>query len=212
MPVITRIITADSASRRNDRSSVKSPTWIQLNSTWTIWRFSGGMPTSAMTCISAMTNEIAITAVARPPLIDFGNRLPTKALTRKPPNGSSGISASTSSPLQRSKGFGVEGLAMPEQADHERQADRGFSRGNGHDEEGDDLPVDGALLAAKRDEGQVHGIQHDLDRHQQRDQVAAQEHARRADGKQQARQHQVVAQRHGYSSLFLASTTAPTIA
>ena len=58
---MTRIITADSASRRSARSSVKSPAVIQVNSVWLICRFSGGMPASASTCITAMTNETTIT-------------------------------------------------------------------------------------------------------------------------------------------------------
>ena len=59
---MTRIITADSASRRSARSSEKSPAVIQVKSVWLICRLSGGMPASASTCITAITNEIAITA------------------------------------------------------------------------------------------------------------------------------------------------------
>ena len=40
-------------------------------------------------------------------------------------------------------------------------------------------------LAAEGHERQVHGVQHHLDREQQRDDVAAQEHAGRADGEEQ---------------------------
>src|SRR6185436_12954295 len=212
MPVMTRIITADSASSRSERSSEKSPTLIQLKSVWTIWRLSGGMPANASTCITAIANESAITAVARPPEIDFGRRFPRNALTRNPPNGRSGMRASTGSPFQRRERFGIERFAMAEQANHEREADRRFSGSDGHDEERDDLAIDFAELPAERHERQVDGVQHDLDRHQQRDEVAAQKYAGRADGEQQARQHQVMADRHGYSSLLRAITTAPTIA
>src|SRR5688572_22889690 len=100
---------------------------------------------------------------------------------------------------------------MAEQADHQCEADRGFRRGHGHHEEGDDLAIDLAQLATEGDKRQVDGVQHDLDRQQQRDQIAPQEHAGRADREQQARQHQVVANRHGHQSLLRASTTAPTI-
>src|SRR5262245_35818835 len=139
MPVTTRIITADSASRRSARSSEKSPTLIQLNSNWLICRLSAGMPASADTCMTAMMNDSPIKAVARPPEIDLGRRLPRNALTRKPPSGRSGMSASTASPLQAREGFGVERLAMPEQRNHQRQADGRFGRGDGHHEERDDL-------------------------------------------------------------------------
>ena len=47
-------------------------------------------------------------------------------------------------------------------------------------------PSTDAELPAEGDERQVHGVQHDLDRQQQRDHVAPQEHAGRADREQQA--------------------------
>jgi hypothetical protein len=68
---------------------------IHVNSVWLICRFSGAMPASASTCITDRMNAIAITAVARPPDTAFGSRFPKKALTRKPANGSSGMSANT---------------------------------------------------------------------------------------------------------------------
>src|SRR5205807_4016870 len=53
---------------------------------------------------------------------------------------------------------------------------------------------------------------HDLDRQQNRDQVAADEHARRADRKQHRGEHEIVIERHHQGSSRRASTTAPTIA
>src|SRR5690348_3538029 len=105
------------------------------------------MPASVITCITEMMNATAITAVAMPPEIDLGRRLPAKALIRKPANGRSGISASTGSPLQAREGFGIERLAMAEQRDHQRQADGRFRRRHRHHEERDDLAVDGGPLA-----------------------------------------------------------------
>src|SRR5687767_5919354 len=116
------------------------------------------MPFSASHCITEITNAIAITAVARPPDTALGRRRPTAALTRKPANGRSGISASTRSPFQRREGFGVERFTMSEQTDHEREAHRSFGRGDGHDEERDDLAIDFAELAAERNERQVDGV------------------------------------------------------
>ena len=57
-------------------------------------------------------------------------------------------------------------------------------------------PSTSPAIAAERHERQVHGVQHDLDRQQDRDQVAAQEHAGRADGEQHRRDDQVVAERN----------------
>ena len=75
---MTRIITADSASRRSARSSVKSPEVIQVKSVWLICRLSDGMPASASTCITETTNESAITPEARPPDTAFGRRSPNE--------------------------------------------------------------------------------------------------------------------------------------
>ena len=47
-----------------------------------------------MTDMTATANEAIITAQPTPPEIDFDSRRPKNALTRKPANGSSGISKS----------------------------------------------------------------------------------------------------------------------
>ena len=60
-----------------------------------ICRLSDGIPISASTCITEITNDIAIRPVARLPDTALGRRRPRKALMRKPMNGSSGMSAST---------------------------------------------------------------------------------------------------------------------
>ena len=78
-------------------------------------------------------------------------------------------------------------------------------------------PSADAERAAEGDEGQVHRVQHDLDRQQDRDQVAAHEHAGRADREQNRREHQVVVERRhqrrpARAFAARASTTAPTIA
>src|SRR5918993_2144092 len=205
MPVITRIMTADRASRRSARSSVKSPAVIHVNRVWLICRFSGAIPIRARTCIAAIANDATITAVARPPDTDFGSRFPKKALTRKPTNGSKGISASTGSPFQGREGFGVERFAMPEQRNDQREADSRLGGGDRHHEERDDLAIVGAELPPEGNKREVDGVQHDLDRQQHRDQVLAQEHAGGADCEQQAGEHQVMTDRHGYSSLLRAS-------
>src|SRR5688500_3502034 len=117
------------------------------------------------------------------------------------------------SPFQRGERIGVQRLAVPEEGDDERQADRRFSRGHGHHEERDDLAVDVAAISSEGDERQVHRIEHDFDREQDRDQVAAQEDAGRADREQDRRDDQVVTERdHESVPSRRASTTAPTIA
>src|SRR5512139_3427427 len=177
MPVMTRIITADSGSRRNARSSVKSPEAIHVNSVCVRARDSTGRPARAITCMTATAKAATITADARPPETALGSRRPSEALTRKPANGRRGISDSTGSPLERREGFRVERLAVAEERNHQREAHGGFGGRDRHHEEGDDLAVDGAELAPEGDEGQVHGVEHDLHRQQQGDHVTPQEDA-----------------------------------
>src|SRR5262245_44173927 len=211
MPVTTRIITADSGSSRNARLTTKSPDAIQVNTFWTTSREPGSIPTSCQTWDTATANEASITRQARPPDTLFDKRRPIEALTRKPTNGRRGISDSTGSPLERRERFGIERLAVPEEPDHERQADGGLGGGDGHDEERDDLSVHRPELAAERNERQVRGVQHDLDRQEQRDQVTAHKDAGRADREQQTGEDEVMLERHVrriHSVCFRARTTA----
>src|SRR3954471_23645368 len=106
-----------------------------------------------------MASDASIARQATPPEIVFGRRLPSSELIRKPTSGSSGISASMPLPFQTRKGFRAERLAMPEQGNDESQPHRGFRRRHRHDEERDDLPVDGAEVAPGRDERQVHRVE-----------------------------------------------------
>src|SRR5688572_28680221 len=124
-------------------------------------------------------NAATIAAQAMPPDSDFGSRWPKNALMTKPASGSSGMSASISVrlPFQCRKRVRAERLAVAEQRDHQRQAHGRLGGRDGHDEEGDDLSVDRAPVAADGDERQVDGVEHDLDGEQHRDQVAPQEHA-----------------------------------
>ncbi len=66
----------------------------------------------------------------------------------------------------------------------------------------------------ERDEGQVRGVEHQLDRHEDDDHVAADQHADGADGEETPRERKIVLDRHHGSVRppRLASTTAPTIA
>src|SRR5205807_8224010 len=89
-------------------------------------------------------NDAIITPHATAPAAAFVSRRPRLALTRNPRNGRSGISSNMrlkSLPLECCERIGVERFLVPEQPDDNREADGRFSRGDGHDEEDDDLPV-----------------------------------------------------------------------
>src|SRR5438876_11021209 len=129
-------------------------------------------------------------------------------------------------PFQCRERIGVERFLVPAQPDANREADGRFSRGDGHDEEDHDLPVRRPHGAAERDERQVYGIQHDLDRQQDRDHVSPDEHAGRPDREKDRGEGEVMSERrrHGLASAApvrgapgprtsrRARTTAPSIA
>src|SRR6185369_16254403 len=148
MPVMTRIITADSGSSRNARLMTKSPDAIHVNTFWTTSRAPGSRAASCQTLVDATANDASIATQASPPDTFFGRRLPSDALIRKPTNGNSGISDSTWSPLERRERFRVERFAMAEEPDHQRQAAGRLGGRDRHDEERDDLPVHRAELTA----------------------------------------------------------------
>src|SRR5688572_12284267 len=176
-------------------------------------RESAGIPTICRTLITATANDAIIAAQAMAPDSPFDRCRPIVALTRNPMSGNRGIRASTSSPLQQGEGVWVERLAVTEQPNHDRESDRRFCGRHGHHEEDDDLAVDVAVLPRECDEREVHGVQHDLDGEQNRDQVAAQKDACGPDCEQNRRDDQIVAERnHPSSPSRCASTTAPIIA
>jgi hypothetical protein len=96
MPVMTRIITADSGSTLNARAMFRSPEAIHVYRVWSIVLASGGRPASCRTLMTDTANDASITSDARPPETLFGSRRPIVALTTKPRNGKRGISASIS--------------------------------------------------------------------------------------------------------------------
>src|SRR4029453_15002471 len=90
-------------------------------------------------------------------------------------NGSQAMSVMTrgreSSPAQQPQLVGVDRLPVAEDGDDDRQADRSFRGGDGHDEEHDHLSVDRAELAREGDEGEIGSVQHQLDREEDHDGV-----------------------------------------
>src|SRR5262245_21057707 len=172
-----------------------------------------GRPTRVSTLITDTAKEATITADAIAPDMVFGRRRPRAALMTNPIRGKRGISASTLSPSEGGECVRIQRLAMPVQRNDDSETDGSFRRGYGDDKERDDLAVIRTELPSKGDKAQIHGIEHDLDRQQDRDQIPPQEDTCCADGEQDGRDDQVMAERnHAWSPSRRARTTAPTIA
>ena len=105
----------------------------------------------------------------------------------------------------------VEGLACAEKGNDDGEADGGFGSRYNHDEEDKDLA--GYLMphVRERDEGEVHGVQHELDRHEDRDNVALDEEGGDANAKQDRGEDEVVGDGYHYDLLRRAAMTAITM-
>src|SRR5581483_3466887 len=89
------------------------------------------------------------------------------------------------------------------------QADHDLGGGDHHGEEGDDLPVQVAVQPGEGDQGQVGGVEHELDAHEENDGVAPDEDARGADGEEQRREIEVVDRVHFSTSRGAAGSELP---
>src|SRR5215475_63970 len=98
--------------------------------------------------------------------------------------------------LQQVRVVHRRGPAGPEDRHQDREADDDLGGGHHHHDERDDLPVQVPVHPRERDEGQVAGVQHQLDAHEHDDGVAPDKHAHPADHEQDHRQGHVVNRAH----------------
>src|SRR6266849_3354166 len=95
--------------------------------------------------------------------------------------------------LQASQVGYIDGTKVAEERHEDRQPDRGFRGRHREDEEHEHLSGDVAQLVRERDEVHVDGEQHQLDRHEDHDQVlAVEEDAGHADREEQRAEDEVV--------------------
>src|SRR5260370_8583430 len=105
----------------------------------------------------------------------------------------------------------------------DRQSHRGLGGGHYHDEEDEHLPAERVPVRGEGHERKVHAVQHQLDRHEDRDDVALDQEPEHAAPEQDSTQYQIVGERdHLYPSSLLvprapasgrlASTPAPMTA
>src|SRR5215471_12734167 len=93
---------------------------------------------------------------------------------------------------------------------HDGQADAHLGGGDRDDEQGEHLARDLLRERGERDEVDIDGVEHQLDRQQHEDAVTAGQHAVDAGAEQERAEDEILVQRHGQS--LRAMTTAPTSA
>src|SRR5205809_2566833 len=85
-----------------------------------------------------------------------------------------------------------ETAAEPEDGDDDGEADGDLGRRHAQDEEDEGLAVDGAVALPEGHEGQVGGVEHDLDGHEDDERIAPDEHAEGSHDEQHRRHPDVV--------------------
>src|SRR5439155_26102486 len=102
---------------------------------------------------------------------------------------------------------------MVKKGNENGQSDSSLGRSDGHDEKDKDEAVKLVKLPRVRDEGEVHGIHHQFDGHEDRDAVLPRQDAADSDGEDDGAQDQEPVRRnHELTAARRLSTTAPTLA
>src|ERR1700737_4171480 len=179
MPVTTRIISADSGSRRSATGTAKSPEANHVAPLYAIACTPAGCTTSRRTAITDTPNEPSMASDASPPASGRASRRPARR----------GMRRSTPLSFQFHERVGVQAFHVPEQRYDNGKPDRSLGGRNGHHKKDDDLTVGRAEEMAERDERKIYRIEHHFDRQQHDDQVAPQKHTRRAYAEDHTGQH-----------------------
>src|ERR1051325_6633558 len=168
-----------------------------------------------------MRNDPSTAAEARTPANFLPHRPPKKMFSTAPISGSSGIQRSRlvvmsrpskELPLQELHVPGIESLPEAKDRDHDREPDDRLRGRHGHDEKHDHLPFDGTKEPREGDEGDIDRVEHELDRHQDHDDIAPDDDSGDADSEDNGAEHQIIFQRRLRHRCLCASTTAPMIA
>src|SRR5580704_5023560 len=221
-PVTTRIITAESGSRRNPQSATKlvtepevmwyGPAGTHSKRIFSATRWPSGIPRSWKNAPSANTNETPTLPTQIALAAALLRRRPMKNISAAPASGNIGISQMRSRkngktaftrfpllrtrlPLQQIHFIGQHRRAIAEKRDDDSQTHGRFRRRIGNNENRENLAVDAAPHARKRHQVDIHRVQNELDGHQNDDHVAARQHADHSDDEQRQAQINIMAHR-----------------
>src|ERR671915_1941506 len=192
-PETTSIMKTLSGSTRMERPTSKSPALSHVQRVDSSSRSSVSRPVSAKKVTSVATNEMPTDAVARYPAARREMDVPARVIASEAASGESRQiqAAAVTSPAKRRQLVHVELEATPRHGHDQPQSDHDLRGGDGHDGEREHLPVGIGLLAGERDQGQVGAVEHDLEREQDDQRAAAQEHAECAGGEEERGDRQI---------------------
>src|ERR1039458_378559 len=168
------------------------------------WCSRWGSPASWMTAPSESKKETPTAPGEMRLMAVCGRRRPKKSITAAPMSGTSGISQMrsrkfivTSSswsglPFQEIDLVDQHRLLIAEQRDENAQTYGRLGHGHGDHKDRENLPVERLQVAAEGHQVQVDGVENQLDRHHDDDDIAAQQNAEGADEQQSDAEDQVV--------------------
>src|SRR5215217_7059186 len=210
--VTSRTNASDSGSSSRPAVTWNDPAGTQLNRCWSISRASSGRALSAKNRTAATTNAAQEVSVPTRCPMRSVRRPPTSSQVREnTPEAASVCRAAAATPTDGiaiwiSIPFASEleqvgvvdggGAPRAEDGEDDRQAHHDLGRRDEHHEQRDDLAVERATHPGEGDEGEVGGVQHQLDAHEHDDGVAPQQEGRGTDREQDRRQVQVRVQAH----------------
>src|SRR5215217_3732614 len=200
MPVITSIIVIESGSTRNSTATGIPPTAIHCPRRTSFTRSSPGRATRSASAPTASANETAIATEPMMPESRPSGRQRDR-FTTAPTSATAGTSQTRSiirSPLQQAHVVHVRAATAAVHGDDDREPDDDLGGGHDHREERQDLAVQVAAQPAEGDEGEIHGVQLQLDGHEDHERVLAHEHAHRADREEHRRHDQEIGDRRAH--------------
>src|SRR5580765_3470693 len=176
-----------SGSTKIDSPTWKSPAPSQVQAVERWCRWSGFSDRSFTKTTIAATNDTEVDAVAIQPAARRGARVPPRVIASAAASGESRqthAAAITPSPAQASQAVDVQREAPPRHGDDQPQADDDLGRGDRHDGDREHLSRLLAVVTRERDQCEVAAVEHDLQREQDDQRRAAEQHAERADREQ----------------------------
>src|SRR5687768_6308151 len=190
--VTTRSITLESGSTSAATSTWKSPTPIQRYSVTVVACPSLAMTSKKIAMDSSADAPIAADAIQ--PVACPSQRFPKRPFTRNAASGNAGMSQTSGtnvpaaaaasaavmgSSAHRARFVDVDDRTGAVGREHDREPDGDLGGRDDEDEGHEDAAalVDGPVAAREGDKGEVRGVQHELDAHEDDDGVAPHEHA-----------------------------------
>src|SRR3990170_4688332 len=217
-PVTTRAMIDDSGSSTKAALAWNEPAATHSKSCTVMARWPGAAPVTSAKPMAASTSEAPTAPDASLPAQARPMARPKSARTSDEMPGIRGIRGRSREALptpvrssipQQILVVDVDGLSLSVQGDEDGQAHRGFGGRHYDDQKGESLALQIAHRAGASHQGEVDGVEHQLDAEKDAHQIAMKEDPGRSNQEQQRGDHQIMLNRDHER---LANQVAPTSA